>query len=541
MAAEFAYLTPGLEPELNALTVDELQHHFCAHLQSFLLDEYLGAAYLNRFLAEKDVLANPAMAKCFLHLMRKMVQLHPFHSGVRNLCSNLFNSPEEMAKANVLSKDSRDPSIAQDLQQMKIQGKNEELQNVLLGHVQKGNAGLFVAEMLLENSLANGFNLKWLHGYEPHPLFQNDWKAHIVFQAAKHGQADLAVELWEAAQSEGFSCADNTLNFVAASYAACGNQEAARKLYERSLELDSAQTTIKYLIKETDDPFVVRSSALDEALIPILIYSYNKAELLASTLASLCESKIGSSKIIVLLNGCTDNSIDVVRHTQKTYPDRSIELLNIPINMGAPAARNYLLDHVKKNYNFKHLAYLDDDVLLPPEWLGSLVTAIEEDPRIGVVGCRIHEPDDAIPQYLYRNLSIIKPGVFRLTLPKPLANRSIGLYEFRRDVDTVMGCCHLIRRECFEKVNCFDIQFSPSQLDDVAFHLDVVLNGWKVRYLGNLTCIHLRATGFQGRGNRTNGNALGNDVKFYYRFQNDYPDLTKRLQANTDMFMRQLA
>jgi GT2 family glycosyltransferase len=126
-------------------------------------------------------------------------------------------------------------------------------------------------------------------------------------------------------------------------------------------------------------------------------------------------------------------------------------------------------------------------------------------------------------QYLFRDVSIIKKGVFRLSLAAPFWAVDPGFYAVRRDVDSVMGCCHLIKRECLEQVPEFDIQFSPSQLDDVAFHLDVRLKGFKIRYLGQLECIHFRSTGFQSPEKSNHGSSLGNDVKFYYRFKNMFP------------------
>lgn len=538
---EFKYISPGLPAEMAALTIDDLCHHYATHLHDFVLDGNLGSAYLNRFLAEPDLQAHQDATKCLIHLMQKMVQLLPFNPGVRNLFGQIFNSPEDKAKATVLEKQTLDEALTLGIQQLHAEGKQEEAYTLLCQKLQENPGHVGYAEMLLELTLTFDFELgQWFDAFETHPLLKHDWQAYAAFQAAKQGKHELAVNLWESLQSSDFTSGDNTLNHIGMSYSNLGEKNKAREIFMRSLALDPSQHAIKHLINEIDSPFKVDDDILDGRNVPILIYTYNKARLLEITLRDVCESDIGNCDVIVLINGCTDHSLEVARQAQAKYTNRTIEIIDMPINMGAPAARNYLLDHVKKTRDFKYVAYLDDDVTLPKNWLTSLVTAMEEDAKIGAVGCQVLTPDGLLQQYLYRDVTIAKPGVFRLGWATPFSCRSIGMYNVRRDVDTIMGCCHLIRKECFDTVPGFDIQFSPSQLDDVAFHLDLGLNGWKVRYLGQLECTHYRATGFEGRNNTINGNAMGNDVKFYYRFLDHLDTFKQRLHANTAEFMNEI-
>lgn len=541
MNAEFSYIQPGLEPELNALTPAELQHHYCAHLHAFLLDEFLGAAYLNRFLTIDNLQSHGELTKCFVHLIRKAAQLLPLNPGVKRIHGQIFNTQLDKIKSSALEKYSIDDAFLKRFNFLQKRGKHQEAYDALLAKLQEENTNVLLAEMLLELSLENDpAALSWLEDVKPHEILKDDWNIQTIYQAAKHGETELALALWERADLDVAQCGENLLCHLGACFAKSGDAAKAKELFARALDMDPTLLPIRLLLNELENPFKIEDTPLQGESIPILIYSYNKAELLGATLKSVCESAIGDSKIIVLLNGCSDSSLEVVEQAQKEFPNRGIEIINMPINMGAPAARNYLLHYVHKHYAFKYVAYLDDDVILPDNWLQALLCAIREDTSIGVVGCRVLNPDVRKPQYLYRDPSIVKPGSFRLTLPRPIAGSSTGLYEVRRDVWTVMGCCHLIRKECFQKVPDFDIQFSPSQLDDVAFHLDVNLQGWKVRYLGNLACIHHRATGFQKSDNKTSGNSMGNDVKFYYRFRDHFPAFTRWMQSNTAAFMQEL-
>lgn len=541
MSAEFSYVSPGLEPELNSLAASELQHHYCAHLNAFLLDEYLGSAYLNKFLAIENLQSHSELAKCFVHLLGKMSQLLPFHSGIKKMHGQVFNTKLDLVKFNILGKYFVDDVFLKRLNYLQKRGKSEEAYESLLSKLRKDNTNVLLGEMLLELSLASGRGLlQWIEDFRPHEVFEKDWNIHAIYQAAKHGQTELAIDLWERARIDYSQCGENLLCHIGACFAKCGDTQKARKCFLQAIEMDPTLLPIKLLINEFDSPFVVDYASIHDESVPILIYSYNKADLLATTLKSVCDSDIGCSSVVVLLNGCTDGSLEVVEKIKKDYSQRHIEIINMPINMGAPAARNYLLHYVHEHYSFNYVVYLDDDVILPVNWLKCLLSAMREDKTIGVVGCRIVNPDDSTAQYLFRDLSIVKPGNFRLTLPKPIAGDSSGIYAVRRDVCSVMGCCHMIRKECFQSVPEFDIQFSPSQLDDVAFHLDVNLQGWKVRYLGSLACVHYRATGFQKSDSKTSGNSMGNDVKFYYRFRDHFPEFTRWMHSNTATFMREL-
>lgn len=519
MTDEFQYLPAGLPSELNFLDLDEVCQHYVTHMRNFMLDENMGAGYFNRFASDTGLADNINATKCFVHLVKKMHQLAPLNGPIQGIYGQLFKSPEAAGKAKLLTRYTADPKTIAAIDHLTKRSKHAHAHDILLKELQEDTSNIVLADMLMDLDLQADIEIdSWLDEVNVQDLFATDWKARLAFIHAKNGKYEQALKFWDTLTDTERASSEVLCNFMAASFLKTGDTGEAHKLFTRSLELDPAQLPIKLAKNELDDPFIVREDALENIHVAICIYSYNKEELLEMTLKSVCESSIGKSDVLVLLNGCTDDSRSVLKRIQANYPEISIEPIIIPINMGAPAARNYLINHVMTTRKSDYIAFLDDDVTLPAKWLQSLVTAIEEDDKIGAVGCKVLNPDNETLQYMFRDVSLAKPGAFRLSLGAPFWNRDIGLYDVRKDVDNIMGCCHLMRRECFDKVPTFDICFSPSQLDDVAFHLDLRLAGYTVRYLGQLSCVHHRSTGFQGLHKRTYGNSLGNDVKFYYRF-----------------------
>jgi GT2 family glycosyltransferase len=203
-----------------------------------------------------------------------------------------------------------------------------------------------------------------------------------------------------------------------------------------------------------------------------------------------------------------------------------MKIISLPVNIGAPAARNWLLQ-TDETQDAEYIAFLDDDVEIPNEWLNILISVMKKYPKAGVVGAKvINRGSPKRLQYLYRNIAIAKEDLIRLSLDTPNFNYDPKIYDFIRTTTTVMGCCHLFRREALDKVRFFDIRFSPSQMDDIAHDIDLRINGFEVIYCGLVECVHHQGSGI-GRNTSLEiqkwGNVLGNDVKFFYRF---YPYLT---------------
>jgi hypothetical protein len=228
--------------------------------------------------------------------------------------------------------------------------------------------------------------------------------------------------------------------------------------------------------------------------LAIALYTYNKSADLDQTLASLFASPIGDAPVFILDNAATDDTPAVVAAwTDRVGP--RLSSIRLPVNIGAPAARNWLAaDPRIRQADF--VVYLDDDVDLPPDWLLRLGAAVTAYPEAGVWGC--HVADSGNPA--------VAQGIDAMLLPARSGNPDnaprcsdahaegfdYGAFAHLRPCLSVMGCCHLFRRERLEACGGFDIRFSPSQYDDVDHDLRLVLAGRAPVYQGHLTIGHRR-------------------------------------------------
>lgn len=285
----------------------------------------------------------------------------------------------------------------------------------------------------------------------------------------------------------------------------------------------------------------------DTGDVAILAYSWNKADLLADTLDSLAKSDIGQAKIFALNNGSTDHTAEVLNSARQHFgPDR-FHIETLPINIGAPAARNWLLA-LPEVRSSTWAAFLDDDIVLPQEWLLRLLGATKDRQDIGAVGCRITA---AVPPFGLQSADYnLFPTPPADPEPGALPNRVLifdncagsldtGLFTYTRPCLSVSGCCHMIRMQAVEKAGGFDLRYTPSQFDDLDRDLRSALHDMPAVYVGDLAIRHIQHSSLaKSQTTKQIGHVMGNKFKLDTKYSDD--ELIRLGQANMRLLWRDL-
>jgi GT2 family glycosyltransferase len=278
-------------------------------------------------------------------------------------------------------------------------------------------------------------------------------------------------------------------------------------------------------------PLANESETADTA---VLLYSWNKADLLAATLESLAASDIGQAKVYVLDNGSTDRTPEVLDRARSLFGTANgrapLHVETLPVNVGAPAARNWLLA-LPAVRRAEWAAFLDDDVVLPPDWLLRLLGAARGRENVGAVGCRITA---AAPPYGLQSADYnIFPSPPRATEPGSLPNRVLmfdncagsadtGLFTYVRPCLSVSGCCHLVSMAAVTKAGGFDLRYTPSQFDDLDRDLRSALAGMPALYAGTLAVKHVQHSSLaRSQTTRQIGHVMGNKLKLDTKYSDD--------------------
>lgn len=260
--------------------------------------------------------------------------------------------------------------------------------------------------------------------------------------------------------------------------------------------------------------------------IHIFIYSWNKVAELEITLRSLAATTYPNYKVFILNNGSSDGTVELLaRLPQQLF--REFKVITLPVNIGAPAARNWLYAD-SETRQADYVAYFDDDIEVQPDWLNSLLATLEQNPRAGVVGAKIINATG--PKTVQHSGGILTRGedwINNVILYTNCPDQ--GQFDNVSQRDYVMGCANLYRRGAMDEVGLFDIQFAPTQFDDVDHHLRFRLKGWQVLFNGLVEVRHLRNS-----GGAANVNHLANRFKLEKKYDTESAERIFRQGALLD-------
>ncbi len=113
------------------------------------------------------------------------------------------------------------------------------------------------------------------------------------------------------------------------------------------------------------------SDKMENPLVSIVICTYNRAEMLKQTMASIFAQTYRPVEIVVIDDGSTDNTEEVIND----YRDRAF--CYSQENKGVAAARKAGCKVAKGEY----IVFQDDDDLMPPAELSCSYEALQQHPR----------------------------------------------------------------------------------------------------------------------------------------------------------------
>lgn len=119
-----------------------------------------------------------------------------------------------------------------------------------------------------------------------------------------------------------------------------------------------------------------RTMVGEKAGVSIVITNYNYARWIGDCIASCLWQQRPADEIIVVDDGSTDNSLEIL----KPFVDRKQIKLITQSNQGVAAARNHGIDRAQ----YPFIVCLDADDMLGPEYVAALRPALERDRGLGV-------------------------------------------------------------------------------------------------------------------------------------------------------------
>lgn len=213
--------------------------------------------------------------------------------------------------------------------------------------------------------------------------------------------------------------------------------------------------------------------ASNEKIVKLPIYvlitaARNEREAIEVTLKSVIAQTVPPLRWVVVSDGSTDGTDDVVKKYAADYP--WIELMQLPDLGQRDFGRKALAVNAAyariRDLQFQVICNLDADISVDEGHFAYLLKRLAEDPALGLVGTPYRESESEIYDY-----------------------RIVGL-------DHVSGACQMFRRQCFEDINGY-LPVKGGGVDRIAV-VSARLKGWRTRTFTEKVCVHARPMGRAG-------------------------------------------
>jgi GT2 family glycosyltransferase len=212
-------------------------------------------------------------------------------------------------------------------------------------------------------------------------------------------------------------------------------------------------------------------------VVSVIILAYNKAEHTRRCLAALPETCWRPLEVILVNNGSTDHTPEVLTDFGGRASEAGIGVkrLDNETNVGASTGRNQGLELASGRF----LAFMDNDVVVRSrDWVERLVAALDSVERGGIAGPKLIYP---FPPFLIQCAGGAVSPTGRVFFRGRGEPREAA-FNRREEVQCLISACWLMRRELVEDVGGLDEAYNPVQFEDIDYCYRARERGWRVLY-----------------------------------------------------------
>ena len=208
---------------------------------------------------------------------------------------------------------------------------------------------------------------------------------------------------------------------------------------------------------------------MSSPLVATIILNTNRREDTLACLASLQQSLYPENKIIVLDNHSTDGSVEAI---SAKYPQ--VQIVSLDKNLGY-AGNNNVGINMAIDQRVDWVFVLNEDTILDPDCISSLIKVGQGDPGIGVLGPMVYHYDE--PEVIQSAGGMLGPYWDSIHLAKD--EKDIGQYVSPHQVEWISGCAIMVRREAIEMVGPIDERFFY-YWEETEWCLRIGKAGWRI-------------------------------------------------------------
>lgn len=222
---------------------------------------------------------------------------------------------------------------------------------------------------------------------------------------------------------------------------------------------------------------------MTSSTITVVVVNWNRKDLLRACLRSLERQSATGVEAIVVDNGSTDGSVEMLQAEFAGPPGLPVKVIRNGNNRGFCAANNQGIAASRSPF----IALLNNDAEASPDWLRELCYAFDGRPEIGMAASKILVHED--PSRIDKVGHLIYPdGQNR---GRGSGESDHGQYDTVEETAWPDGCACMYRRAMLNEIGGFDEDLF-AYADDAELGLRAQIAGWKCLYIPTAVVRHHR-------------------------------------------------
>ncbi|KKW23428.1 MAG: Glycosyl transferase, family 2 [Parcubacteria group bacterium GW2011_GWA2_51_12] len=233
-------------------------------------------------------------------------------------------------------------------------------------------------------------------------------------------------------------------------------------------------------------------------LVSIIVLSYNSKRYIEKCLGSVLAQDYQNWEAFVIINGSTDGSGDLIKRLYGKY--KRIRVVEPGENLWFCRGNNYGIGMSRGEY----ILALNQDTIMEPNFLSTLVQAMEEDRSLGSVsGKLLHYNFEAESKTKIIDSTGLEIFKTRRVIDRGQWESDHGQYDRDTEIFGASGAAAMYRRSALESVKLpkkdgkfeyFDEDFIAYK-DDIDLSWRLLLYGYTCRYVPLAVVYHGRTVG----------------------------------------------
>jgi GT2 family glycosyltransferase len=208
----------------------------------------------------------------------------------------------------------------------------------------------------------------------------------------------------------------------------------------------------------------------------LIVLTWNRWELTRKCLETLRATQLDNAEVLVVDNGSTDETRE--RLSELDW----VRTLLLPENRGFVRGNNAGIEAADPRSD---VVLLNNDlVFTQSDWLERLRQCAAENPKAGIVGCRLTLSDSRL---LHAGTYILPDTFWGQQIGS--LQEDVGQYSSDREVQGIVFACALIKREAIDAIGGLSEDFE-SYFEDTDYCLRAAAAGFTTVVCGGVTLVH---------------------------------------------------